>query len=88
MSKLLKRNIARTLKTIDRWEQAHDAAIQQLKPDFQTWVRQELSKLRQRVREQDYQFALQSTFRHIDSTFERMQSGEIKALTSTGGFEL
>jgi len=89
MSKIRKRDIKGCLDQLHKWVEANKHRVDSLhnKP-MREYMQNTISDIENRIKEQDYDWGVQSLIRHMVSTLGRMESGEIVGITKTGGFNL
>ena len=85
---LTKPQIKQAHKALNEWMRNNAEKIIQAseKPEFGKWLQFELHEVRLRIDSQDYWSSIYSHMRHIDTSLNRMLSGEIVDVTETGGF--
>lgn len=72
---------------IDTWLDRETGNIEALEPSFRNWFHDHVAQLRDMINQPTaYYWQVNSFTKHIGATVKRMQSGEIRELTSDGGF--
>jgi len=84
-----KAQIAGLLEQLEAWKKGRCPEINSLSPKFQKWVSDQIAEIENRIKSQDFLFAVQSCCKHVATTVSRMNSGEIIDVSDDGsGFTL